>query len=1009
MARVAEILVKIRGDAGSIGRELDQVQSQLDGVFGSKLQTLMKGAAGVFAAGAAALSAFGAASIKAAADMEQTRTAFTNMLGSAQEAKAFIEDLQDFAAKTPFEFDQVKGAAQKFLAFGFTAQQVIPTLTAVGNAASALGMGQDGIDRLTLAMGQMAAKGKVSGEEMRQLAEAGIPAWQLLADKIGVSIPEAMDRVSKGAVNAQVGLEALIDGMNEKFAGMMDEQSKTLVGLWSTLKDNVNQTMIEIGTSLVEALNLKPILEKVGDFLSEFRELVQKEGIAEALKKVIPPELMVAIGALTGALAGLALGGFSLLAVTIEGTLAAIAPFVAIAGAIGAALVLLWRHVESIRKVFVEVGKTFTSFGELGESLRRLFASLTNAGKKIWTAFRPVAKFFGTVLVGAIALVGVTLVAFLATVAKFVSVVVDAFTFIVDFVSDAFARVGRVIDWAGDKFMDFADGVLPGWAKNALHSLMSFIEPALRWLDRLATKIVDVGSALSGVKKEYGGGYDSRPVEEMIALQERLKKTTEKTSYSQFGGGGMAESAHRGGGGGGQGKDEHKALLQAAQQTSKSIEDEWFKTFATKSELIDRWYQEELAELEKSRQANENYERDKVRLTELYGQKRIEALQAEAIRAQEITTKVRDMALSLQENTVNKKATGSQSLFANMALEQEKAANAIRDRWQKLSNDYITMTQAEQTAFKKMLDERGISYEVDGENRISFAKASSDEMLALEEVYQQQRLDIIRNCKDIEADINAAQNSLNFEQLQEALSAENVARLEDLELRKQAMAEYQQSVMDAEFSMSEVLADLRKKGLGEFQNSLSGLLQGTLTLQQAFVNLGKVALKAISDYIAQTITAMIRRSILGRQLQAQELAMTKAAALASAVAWNPAAVAASIATQGAAAYQGQAAYTMAMSSIRVPMMATGGIVSAPTVAMVGEGKYPEAVLPLSEETFDQLGEGIARNGGGGSVVLNVSTMDAQSFEGFLQSTGGKVLRQLFSDWGREFVAETGVW
>jgi tape measure domain-containing protein len=114
--------------------------------------------------------------------------------------------MQGFAAKTPFEFSQVSQAAQKFIAFGFSAEQVIPTLTAVGDAAAGVGLGAEGINRITLALGQMAAKSKVQAGEMMQLTETGIPAWKMLADQIGVSVPEAMDRVSKGTIDAATAL-----------------------------------------------------------------------------------------------------------------------------------------------------------------------------------------------------------------------------------------------------------------------------------------------------------------------------------------------------------------------------------------------------------------------------------------------------------------------------------------------------------------------------------------------------------------------------------------------------------------------------------------------------------------------------------------------------------------------------------------------------------------------------------------------------------------------------------
>jgi tape measure domain-containing protein len=73
------------------------------------------------------------------------------------------------------------------LAMGFSAKEVMPTLTAIGDASSGLGLGAEGLDRITRALGQMRAKGKVSAEEMLQLTEAGVPAWAILSKAIGKS------------------------------------------------------------------------------------------------------------------------------------------------------------------------------------------------------------------------------------------------------------------------------------------------------------------------------------------------------------------------------------------------------------------------------------------------------------------------------------------------------------------------------------------------------------------------------------------------------------------------------------------------------------------------------------------------------------------------------------------------------------------------------------------------------------------------------------------------------
>lgn len=193
-----------------------------------------------------------AAGINFNAMKEQAQTAFTTMLGSGQEARRFLDDLQSFAAKTPFEFPELVTAAQRMKAMGFEAGAVIPTLTSIGDAVAGLGGGAETINRVVTAFGQIQARGKAAAQEMMQLTEAGIPAWKYLADAIGVSVPEAMKLVERGAVDAQTTISAVRSGMDRDFGGMMAQQSQTWNGMVSTVKDN---TRIVIGEAV------KPMFE----------------------------------------------------------------------------------------------------------------------------------------------------------------------------------------------------------------------------------------------------------------------------------------------------------------------------------------------------------------------------------------------------------------------------------------------------------------------------------------------------------------------------------------------------------------------------------------------------------------------------------------------------------------------------------------------------------------------------------------------------------------------------
>ena len=211
MATVAELLVKISGDSSGLRKELQASQRQLQRAYGSKALDFGGDLAAGMGLAAAAMGAVGLAAIKMAANMEQNRIAFTTMLGSAQAAESFLSSLAAFAEKTPFEFTGLVDSSKRLLACGYTAQEVIPMLTGIGDAVAAMGGSAEVLDRVTLAFGQMKAKGFVSGEEMRQLAEAGIPAWQFLAYVIGKDIPTTMKLAEDKALNAEAATAGMIE------------------------------------------------------------------------------------------------------------------------------------------------------------------------------------------------------------------------------------------------------------------------------------------------------------------------------------------------------------------------------------------------------------------------------------------------------------------------------------------------------------------------------------------------------------------------------------------------------------------------------------------------------------------------------------------------------------------------------------------------------------------------------------------------------------------------------
>ena len=338
MAEVARLQVVIGARINEFNKEMGALQKNVKRTFASDNLGINKGALGVIAGVGVALGALGLASVKAAGQMEQTRIAFTTLLKDGEKAKSFLSELEKFAASTPFELPGVLDASKRLLAFGFSAEQVIPILTAVGDSAAALGIGEEGIQRLTLAIGQMQAQGKVSAEEMLQLAEAGVPAWEMLANKIGTDIPTAMDKASKGQISAAEGIQAVISGMNSKFGGMMEQQAQTVNGIMSNIQDSVTQSMGVIGDEIIEAFDIKPKLKGAQDALGEFTEKVKSIGLADAIRE-IPSGFAGSMAVIAGAALGVAIPAIVALVGTM-GTLAVgagiiSAPVIALGAVVG--------------------------------------------------------------------------------------------------------------------------------------------------------------------------------------------------------------------------------------------------------------------------------------------------------------------------------------------------------------------------------------------------------------------------------------------------------------------------------------------------------------------------------------------------------------------------------------------------------------------------------------------------------------------------------------------------
>ena len=295
MANLVEIIIKAKDEAT---KNLDKVQKSL-GEFGlmakkitdpiKKIGTGIKNV-GVFALKStvgiglvnAAVAAMATPFMIAGGKMEQWRISFETMIGSGEEAEALLNRIKTFAASTPFELPGLIETSKQLLAFGINSDAITDKLRVLGDIAA--GVGTDKMETLVRAYGKIQTKGKATMEELNMLLEAGVPILDELASGYGITTDELFKMISTGKVgfeDVDLALQRMASG-NGKFANLMENQTKSLFGIFSNVKDNITQIAIAVGDILIP--KIKPFITWLKDATAGLQKFIEKrrDVIAEA-------------------------------------------------------------------------------------------------------------------------------------------------------------------------------------------------------------------------------------------------------------------------------------------------------------------------------------------------------------------------------------------------------------------------------------------------------------------------------------------------------------------------------------------------------------------------------------------------------------------------------------------------------------------------------------------------------------------------------------------------------
>lgn len=300
----ASLLVDVVGNTKGVERDLERVHGQINRF--STVGTMASRGFVAMASGAAAVVGFG---VRVAGSLEQARYAFRSMLHSMEEGDKFFNKIRDFAIETPFEMPELIQGARNMLAMGIASKDIIPILEAVGNALSARGKFHAGaINNITTALGVMSSRSVVQALEMRRIVSHGIPAWQILADTIGKTVPETMEMVKQKQIESTVFITAFQKYAAQNFGTAMKDQATTLFGFFNVMRDRIRLTLAGMAEPILEGLRTQfPLIESMVDQILKSigpPMVDMSQQLIEAFVAIVPA-MMPVVSSLTTAFASI--------------------------------------------------------------------------------------------------------------------------------------------------------------------------------------------------------------------------------------------------------------------------------------------------------------------------------------------------------------------------------------------------------------------------------------------------------------------------------------------------------------------------------------------------------------------------------------------------------------------------------------------------------------------------------------------------------------------------------
>ncbi|MBC2012304.1 tape measure protein [Listeria marthii] len=497
----------------------------------------------------------------------------TVLTGSAKDAQLVMTDLTAAIDGTPIALDAVALGAKKMVAAGMKAANVKPVFTAIADAAYGVGNGSESIDQMTDAISALQASGVAYADDINRLVDAGVPAWQILANSTGKSVGEMKKYVSEGSLESTKAIAMLTKGIEEGTTGMAGNTAK-MAGLAKTAGNTISGSFANMKTAAVKSLaniaeNLKgPIIQALDvaknafkqfaavtaspEFQKKLSDLVQKikEFIpiliewAPVLAKVaagfvafnILSSVFSKVASLAGAIKSLTSSGslLSVVANTIKGSFIKLvgtlgsttAAFGVVIGVVGAVIAVIYGMYVAFKENTANI-KVFLS--GMWDAVKNSFSKIIDVFKQIVTALKPVGSGFKDILkyigVGVWVILGFTLAAVVDVIqvlARIVLVAIKALQGLYYAIKAAFQALDgdlkgakKSLEQSKDAFVDAGSAIKDAFNKDN-YALTGTVE-AFKQMG---------GEAEKTAKKTETSG---KKIKDTLKLVESTAKQTETT------------------------------------------------------------------------------------------------------------------------------------------------------------------------------------------------------------------------------------------------------------------------------------------------------------------------------------------------------------------------------------------------------------------------------------------------------------------------------------------------